>query len=118
MPNQAASAHNMQKLQSILKKCPELQTLKPPGSDIEILETMGKGNYGYVFRGKIKSLQNVFSAIKVVFIKESELKETWQEVEILRECNHPNIVKYYSAFLQGLNLWVLLSIHWLILDNS
>jgi serine/threonine protein kinase len=54
----------------------------------------------------VRSLNGVLSAIKVVYLKESELKETWQEVEILKECDHPNIVKLFTTYMQGLYLWV------------
>ncbi|ORZ36589.1 kinase-like domain-containing protein, partial [Catenaria anguillulae PL171] len=106
MSQQQQQPVNPAKLQAVYNKCPELRKLGPPDNDVKVLETLGKGNYGYVYRGEIKSLNNIMSAIKVVFLKESEIKETWQEVEILRECNHPNIVKLYTTYMQGLYLWI------------
>ncbi|KAJ3363337.1 hypothetical protein GGF31_001002 [Allomyces arbusculus] len=97
---------NPAKLQAIYNKIPELRQLGPPDNDVEVLETLGKGNYGYVYRGRVRSLGNIMAAVKVVFLKESELKETWQEVEILRECHHPNIVGLYTTYMQGLYLWI------------
>ncbi|KNE67785.1 STE/STE20 protein kinase [Allomyces macrogynus ATCC 38327] len=97
---------NPAKLQAVLAKCPDLRKLGPPDKDVEVLETLGKGNYGYVYRGRIRSMNNVMAAIKVVYLKESELKETWQEVEILRECNHANIVRLFTTYMQGLYLWI------------
>ncbi|KAI9159407.1 Mitogen-activated protein kinase kinase kinase kinase 4 [Blastocladiella emersonii ATCC 22665] len=97
---------NPAKLQAVLNKCPDLRKLGPPDQDVEVLETLGKGNYGYVYRGRIKSRGNTMSAIKVVYLKESELKETWQEVEILKECDHVNVVKLFTTYMQGLYLWI------------
>jgi serine/threonine protein kinase len=44
--------------------------------------------------------------VKVVFLKEDEIKETLLEMEILQACSHPNITQYYGCFLKGLDLWV------------
>ena len=49
---------------------------------------------------------STFVAVKVVFLKEDELRETLLEMEILERCNHPNITKYYDCYLKGLDLWV------------
>lgn len=98
---------NPLKFERILAKCPELRKLEAPDDDVEVMETMGKGNYGFVQRAKIRSTGQI-SAVKVVMIKESELKETWQEVQILRECQHANIVSLLKTYLSGLNLWIAL----------
>ena len=42
---------------------------------MELLETIGKGNYGYVYKGRMLPEKTV-TAVKVVFLKEDELKET------------------------------------------
>ncbi|KAI9221611.1 kinase-like domain-containing protein [Blastocladiella britannica] len=106
MSQQQDQPVNPAKLQALFNKCPPLRQLGPPDADVEVIETLGKGNYGYVYRGKVKSIGDVMSAVKVVFLKESELKETWQEVEILAECNHPNVVRLYTTYMKGLYLWI------------
>jgi hypothetical protein len=45
-------------------------------------------------------------AVKVVFLKEDELRETLLEMEIIKACAHPNITRYMGCFLKGLDLWV------------
>ncbi|RKO91588.1 kinase-like domain-containing protein [Blyttiomyces helicus] len=90
------------------KKFPILLRTPSPRGKVELLETIGKGNYGYVY--KVWSLSqgtsNVISAVKVVFLKEDELRETLLEMEILRACDHPNVTKYMGCFLKGLDLWI------------
>jgi serine/threonine protein kinase len=56
--------------------------------------------------GKMLKRNNELAAVKVVFLKEDEVKETLLEMEILQSCNHPNITQYYGCFLKGLDLWV------------
>ena len=51
-------------------------------------------------------MSNIISAIKVVQLKEEELRETLLEMEILEACNHPNITKFMGCFLKGLDLWI------------
>jgi serine/threonine protein kinase len=50
--------------------------------------------------------QHELAAVKVVFLKEDEIKETLLEMEILQACDHPNITKFYGSYLKGLDLWV------------
>jgi len=47
--------------------------------------------------------------VKVVFLKEDEIRETLLEMEILKACAHPNITRYMGCFLKGLDLWVSLA---------
>lgn len=49
---------------------------------------------------------NELTAVKVVMLKEEELREILLEVEILQDCHHDNIVKYMGSFLYHENLWV------------
>ncbi|KAL5040474.1 hypothetical protein RTP6_007477 [Batrachochytrium dendrobatidis] len=86
------------------KKFPVLLRMTSPRGHVELLQTIGKGNYGAVYKGKMHG--STFVAVKVVFLKEDELRETLLEMEILERCNHPNITKYYDCYLKGLDLWI------------
>jgi serine/threonine protein kinase len=44
--------------------------------------------------------------VKVVFLKEDEIKETLLEMEILEKCHHPNITQFMGGYLKGLDLWI------------
>ncbi|KAI9348493.1 kinase-like domain-containing protein, partial [Obelidium mucronatum] len=94
-----------QQIQQYGRKFPLLLRTPSPKGQVELIETVGKGNYGYVYKGRLIN-SNEISAIKVVFLKEDELKETLLEMEILKACNHPNITKYMGLFLKGLDLWI------------
>ncbi|KAJ3206148.1 hypothetical protein HDU67_008357 [Dinochytrium kinnereticum] len=92
-------------IQQYGKKFPLLLRTPSPRGQVELLETIGKGNYGYVYKGRLIST-NEYTAVKVVFLKEEELKETLLEMEILKACNHHNITRYMGLFLKGLDLWI------------
>jgi len=46
------------------------------------------------------------TAVKVVELKEDELKETLLEMEILARCKHINITAFMGMYLKNLDLWV------------
>ncbi|KAI8901556.1 kinase-like domain-containing protein [Globomyces pollinis-pini] len=79
--------------------------MQNPRGQVELLETIGKGNYGAVYKAKLKK-QNKMAAVKVVFLKEDEIKETLLEMEILEKCKHSNITEFFGCFLKGLDLWI------------
>lgn len=56
-------------------------------------------------QGRLAATKDM-AAIKVVMLKEDELREILLEVEILSDCQHDNIVKYMGTFLYHENLWV------------
>jgi len=45
-------------------------------------------------------------AIKVINLVEEEIVEIYSEINILRMCKHPNIVKYFGIYLKRNKLWV------------
>lgn len=56
-------------------------------------------------QGKLTATGEV-SAVKVVELKEDELKETLLEMEILAGTKHLNITRFMGMFLKNLDLWV------------
>ena len=84
---------------------PILLKMSSPRGIVELLETVGKGNYGYVYKGRLLS-ENKIAAVKVVYLKEDELRETLLEMEILQRCHHPNITSFMGSYLKGLDFWI------------
>ena len=66
----------------------------------ELKESLGKGKYGLVKRGiHKKSGREV--AVKIVKKKELSLKDIEllkREIEVLKICQHPNIIRFYDVF--------------------
>lgn len=71
-----------------------------------LLEKMGSGSYGTVWKGKRVSDDTIF-AIKIVRNSSSQGEnEVLKEVNFLVSCNHPNVVKYHESYEKGEDLWV------------
>lgn len=66
----------------------------------EVGEVLGKGKYGTVRQGR-HLLTDRECAVKLVKKKELDLKELEllrREIEVLKVCQHPNIIRFYDVF--------------------
>lgn len=62
-------------------------------------QILGKGAYGTVYKAKEKEYPNLIRAIKVIKKKNVKNQQALiDEVNILRECDHPSIVKLYETY--------------------
>ena len=79
-------------------------------SDFEIVKQLGKGSYGtvYVVHSKLDKNTYVMKKMELNHLKESQQKECYREVSILRKVSHPNIIKYYSSFLENESLCIIM----------
>jgi len=74
----------------------------------ELEDKLGEGAFGAVYRSVHKPT-GMEIAIKLLPRREGGAdEETMREIEVLRKCNHDNIVKYYGCFLDESHLWVLM----------
>ena len=72
-------------------------------SRYEVLERLGEGTYGEVFKGKRK-LDGLIVALK----ETRDPQCATREAEALLALNHPNIVRLFEYFVQGANLILVL----------
>ena len=79
-------------------------------SDFEIIKQLGKGSYGtvYTVRSRIDSNIYVMKKMELNHLKESQQRECYREVSILRKVSHPNIIKYYASFLENESLCIIM----------
>lgn len=79
-------------------------------ADFQVLKELGKGSYGVV--NKVKCIKNgmiyVIKILDLKVMKEKHQKEAWKEAMILKKLSHPNIIKYYSSFLENENLHIVM----------
>ena len=81
-----------------------------PFEENEVIDLLGKGAYGKVYQIKHKSNGQI-RAMKVISIK--QLKENYKEeeiqneIEILKNVIHPNIIKLYEVFNDNDNYYLL-----------
>ena len=88
------------------KKHSNLITDKDPTQTWEIVNEIGDGAFGKVY--KVKNKQNgLLAAAKIVEkCTDDELDDYMIEIDILSECNHKNILKIYEAYYYDSKLWV------------
>lgn len=79
-------------------------------SDFKILKELGKGSYGTVYTVRSYLDDNVYVMKKMELnnLKEKQQKECYREVSILKKVSHHNIIKYYSSFLDGGILYIIM----------
>ena len=68
-------------------------------SHYKIISYLGEGSFGKVFKAREISSGRII-AVKKMFIDNSKLKynKTIKEINLLKNLDHPNIVKYYDYF--------------------
>ena len=71
----------------------------------EVLNQIGRGNFGKIFKIKRKSDNKIliWKELDYSQMNEKEKEQIVTEVNILRELNHPNIVKYYDRIIDKKN---------------
>uniref|UniRef100_A0A8C7GS28 non-specific serine/threonine protein kinase n=1 Tax=Oncorhynchus kisutch TaxID=8019 RepID=A0A8C7GS28_ONCKI len=91
---------------SKLKKLSEDSLTKQPEEVFDLLEKLGEGSYGSVFKAIHKESGQVV-AIKQVPV-ESDLQEIIKEISIMQQCDSPYVVKYYGSYFKNTDLWIVM----------
>ncbi|XP_062917204.1 mitogen-activated protein kinase kinase kinase kinase 4 isoform X1 [Mobula hypostoma] len=78
----------------------DLSCLRDPAGIFELVEVVGNGTYGQVYKGRhVKTGQ--LAAIKVMDVTEDEEMEIKLEINMLKKySHHRNIATYYGAFIR------------------
>lgn len=76
-------------------------------NDLEMYEEIGKGGFGVIHRGKIKSTGKII-AIKILDLEEeTDFEGLLNEIKIISECRLNEIMEYYGTTVDKYNLWII-----------
>jgi len=79
---------------------------RDPTKDFELLEKLGEGSYGSVWKAQhLKT--GTTTAIKRVPV-ENDLDEILNEIKIMKQCRSPYIISYYGSYFKDSELWIVM----------
>ena len=79
-----------------------------PETEFDLIELVGQGNYGRVYKAIHKKTGKIYSA-KIAYIeKVNEVESFKKEINILSQCNNQYIVHYYGSYIKGHQIWIIL----------
>jgi len=80
-----------------------------PRERFEILTKIGKGAYGYVCKA-LDTHTNTLVAIKIINLEDAgdEVEDVHQEIAVMSNISCPQLTKYFSSFVHGANLWIIM----------
>ncbi|KAL3511032.1 hypothetical protein ACH5RR_030433 [Cinchona calisaya] len=92
-----------------ISSIPDCVTKEDPSTKYELLHELGKGSYGAVYKARDKKTSELV-AIKVISLSEGEegYEEIRGEIEMLQQCNHPNVVRYLGSYQGEEYLWIVM----------
>ena len=78
-----------------------------PENIFEVLEKLGQGNYGSVYKVKKRSTNEIYAA-KISTILKNNIENFKKEINVLKQCNSPYIIKYHNSYLKNNKIWIII----------
>jgi len=80
-----------------------------PEADYEILEELGEGSYGSVFKARHRKTGEMY-AIKIVPTENDNTDELRKEIEFLRKAKNLFVVNYVGSYQKSGHIWIVMEI--------
>ncbi|GAM26678.1 hypothetical protein SAMD00019534_098530 [Acytostelium subglobosum LB1] len=80
--------------------------IKDPATEFEILESLGRGSFGAVFKARHKRSGHIV-AVKQVPVNE-DFQEILKEINIMKQCKSKYVVQYYGNYFKGETCWIIM----------
>ena len=78
-----------------------------PEDKFLLLEKLGQGNYGIVYKVQDKYTNKIYAA-KISSLYTNNLESNKKEINVLKQCNSPYIIHYYGSYLKNKTIWIIL----------
>src|SRR6218665_3193215 len=77
-----------------------------PQEEYDLLTRVGSGTYGDVYKAT-KVDTNDLAAVKIIKLEPGDdFSVIQQEIRMMKDCLHPNIVRFYGSYLRRDKLWI------------
>ncbi|CAB4257188.1 similar to Saccharomyces cerevisiae YAR019C CDC15 Protein kinase of the Mitotic Exit Network that is localized to the spindle pole bodies at late anaphase [Maudiozyma barnettii] len=81
---------------------------RSPSVQYQLKQVVGKGSYGVVYRAVNKKSKQTVAIKEINYDNDEELSEIMIEIDLLKNLNHINIVKYHGFIQKSSNLYIIL----------
>ncbi|EDV20456.1 uncharacterized protein TRIADDRAFT_32096 [Trichoplax adhaerens] len=88
------------------KKLSEESLTRPPEEVFDLLEKLGEGSYGTVYKAVHKETGQLLAVKKVPV--DSDLQDIIREISIMQQCDCSFVVKYFGSYFENSYLWIVM----------
>ena len=80
-----------------------------PTDRFDLTEKIGQGGFGYVYKA-VDNVTGTTVACKLINLDDAsdELEDVQQEISVMSNCNCPQLTQYFTSFLSGSQLWIVM----------